>query len=67
MRRFPMHPHAQEAVKLAILLHGENPSRITRRLNESSCPRRLFVIAAELEAQHQSNLSRTGRFVNVTA
>jgi len=42
------HPHALAAIWLAAKLDGMSPSLITRVLNGSGVPRRLFVLAAEL-------------------
>lgn len=67
MMLYPMHPHSREAVLLAIMLHKADPDLITKKLNKAKCPRKLFVIAAELEAQYNTDRERFSRFVNVTA
>ena len=50
MRYFPNHPQAVKAVWLARHLAGAHPERNTAILAMSECPRRLFVLAATLQA-----------------
>ena len=45
------HPHALAAIWLAHKLHGISPELITRALNASKVPRKLFVLASTLRAE----------------
>jgi hypothetical protein len=44
------HIHAALAVVLAYRLRNAHPEHITRMLNDSGCPRSLFVLASVLQA-----------------
>jgi len=68
MMYFPHHPQAINAVWLARHLAGAHPDRITAILAMSECPRRLFVLAATLQAsvEQGANPYATGTQVSAT-
>lgn len=49
----PKHPDAKLALRLAALLDGAPPDLITKVLNNSACPRPLFVLAVQLMKGHR--------------
>lgn len=57
------HPQAIRAIWLAQRLQEAAPDVITRALALSEVPRRLFVLAATLQAQQ----GKTGQIINVKA
>lgn len=59
----PSHPQAIRAIWLAQKLQGAASDVITRALALSEVPRRLFVLAATLQAQQ----GKPGQIINVKA
>ena len=56
----PTHPQAVRAIWLARRLQGADSATITRALGFSAVPRRLFVLASELQA------AKPGNLINIT-